>query len=103
MRSLKVSVSYSSHGVQIGGVGSAMGIIGVWTTTHHDQGTYWVISFAGRLTKKAIDDPAGMSYWICSVILSLQPDSKTPQVPSGCGKLKIIHPLISWNLHDRLL
>lgn len=28
----------SSTGVQIGGPKSAMGVVGVWTTTHHDQG-----------------------------------------------------------------
>ncbi|KAF4623349.1 hypothetical protein D9613_002064 [Agrocybe pediades] len=40
---------WSSHGVQIGGVGSAMGVIGVWTTTNHDP-----------------DDPAG-PFWLWKV------------------------------------
>ncbi|KAJ3513121.1 hypothetical protein NLJ89_g3125 [Agrocybe chaxingu] len=37
---------WSSSGVQIGGLGSAMGVVGVWTTTHHDQddpvGPFWL-------------------------------------------------------------
>ncbi|KAF8912947.1 hypothetical protein CPB84DRAFT_1670444 [Gymnopilus junonius] len=40
---------WSSSGAQIGGIGSAMGVIGVWTTTHHDQ-----------------DDPAG-PFWLWKV------------------------------------
>ncbi|KAF8973541.1 hypothetical protein BDZ97DRAFT_1751578 [Flammula alnicola] len=37
---------WSSTGVQIGGVKSAMGVIGIWTTTHHDEddpvGPFWL-------------------------------------------------------------
>ncbi len=30
----------SSDGVQVGNVGSAMGVVGVWTTALHDQGLF---------------------------------------------------------------
>ncbi|KAF5336991.1 hypothetical protein D9611_003456 [Ephemerocybe angulata] len=40
------SPQWSSSGVQIGDVGSAVGVIGVWTTTSHDQsdpvGPFWL-------------------------------------------------------------
>lgn len=35
---------YSSTGVQIGGPKSAMGVAGVWTTTHHDQGLWLLVN-----------------------------------------------------------
>lgn len=33
----------SSTGVQIGGFASAMGVVGIWTTTSHDHGMWNVI------------------------------------------------------------
>lgn len=29
---------FSSRGVQVGGVGSATGVVGIWTTTTHEVG-----------------------------------------------------------------
>ncbi|KAF8167815.1 hypothetical protein B0H34DRAFT_683143 [Crassisporium funariophilum] len=37
---------WSGNGVQIGGIGNAMGVVGIWTTIHHDQddpfGPFWL-------------------------------------------------------------
>ena len=31
---------FSSRGVQVGGVGSATGVVGIWTTTTHEVGEW---------------------------------------------------------------
>jgi len=31
-------MQWSSEGIQIGGIASAMGIVGIWTAAHHERG-----------------------------------------------------------------